>query len=270
VRVGTGQYKGRQRLTLWDVDKWHGVRRFEGHEDPVVRAAFSPDGRRALSGTLGGDVYAWDVKTGKQLSHYSPQVGLTNRINRPEPDGSAKSLDFSPDGRHGLWAGGYINYQLRLFDVEPGRERKAFVPKPRSREYVVRAVFSRDGRSILAVNSNGYLRVWDIAKATSSAPLKISDTVLTSVAFSPDRRLALAGSHGGALSLWRIEGVQQGTPHVKELVVLQETYPLEQRVNEHGQGIAGIAQVALSLDLRYAATAEHNRTVRVWKLAPNK
>ncbi len=257
-----GQYKGTQRLTLWDVENWKEVRRFEGHQNSVTRAAFSPDGRLAISGTFDGDVFVWDIQTGKEISHYKPKLGRFNG----EPDGDTHRLDVTPDGKTGLWAGGTDNYQLTVFDLGTGRELTRFQPKEPSRQYIVDAVFTADGSRILAAHSYGYLRVWDVGQVSSSPALKISPEVITSVAFSQYDRLALVGSFRGELTLWNIENVQEEVPKLKRLLRLQYPHAQEKLANDRGQAAAGIMRVALSPDNRYAAAADHDGTVRIWKI----
>src|SRR5206468_3331999 len=41
------------------------IRKFEGHSGNVSVVTFSPDGRRALSGSTDGTVRLWDVATGR-------------------------------------------------------------------------------------------------------------------------------------------------------------------------------------------------------------
>ncbi len=262
--LAAGQYKGNESLTFWDVKKWKAVRRFEGHWYAVTGAAFSPDGRRAVSGTIEGDIFAWDVQTGKQISHYKPELGLWNG----KPDGDTHSLNVSPNGNICFWAGGNDNYQLRLFDISTGRELKRLETKERyGSPGVVDAVFTRDGSRVLAANSQGFLRIWDIEQGTSSPDLNISPEapeVIESVAFSRNDRLALVGS-GSELALWQIEDAGKGTPSVRRLLRIQHLHAGIEISSAFGRATAGIQRVALSPDNHYAAAADRGM-VRIWKI----
>ena len=64
-------------VRLWDAQTGKEIRKFEGHTEAVWSLAFSPDGRRALSGsgryTLDSPdttVRLWDVETGKELHKF--------------------------------------------------------------------------------------------------------------------------------------------------------------------------------------------------------
>jgi WD40 repeat protein len=74
-------------VRLWDVSTGTEIRRFEGHEEVVISVAFSPDGRRILSGSGDRTVRLWDVSTGKEIRRF---LG--------HQEGVVKVL-FSPDGR---------------------------------------------------------------------------------------------------------------------------------------------------------------------------
>ena len=46
-------------LRLWDLSTGQELRRFEGHTQRVWCVAFSPDGRRALSGAADASLRLW-------------------------------------------------------------------------------------------------------------------------------------------------------------------------------------------------------------------
>src|SRR5207245_1750389 len=60
--------------------------RFTGHTGSIHAVAFSPDGRRVLSGGADKTVRLWDMASGKELQRYN---------NHKE---AVKSLAFSHDG----------------------------------------------------------------------------------------------------------------------------------------------------------------------------
>lgn len=74
-------------VRVWDLDSGQEIACFDGHKMPVTTVAFSPDGRRILSGGYDNTVRLWDIETSKEVICYSEHTGPVN------------SVVFSPDGR---------------------------------------------------------------------------------------------------------------------------------------------------------------------------
>jgi WD40 repeat protein len=46
---------------LWDIATGREIRTFSGHSDLATSVAFSPDGRKIISGYSNGDVRVWNI-----------------------------------------------------------------------------------------------------------------------------------------------------------------------------------------------------------------
>ena len=69
-------------VTLLNAKRYQLLRSFCGHSRPVRSIAFSPDGKRALSGSDDGTMLLWDVDTGKQLRRFSAHTGFVIQSRR--------------------------------------------------------------------------------------------------------------------------------------------------------------------------------------------
>jgi WD40 repeat protein len=135
-------------VRLWDIGKAAELRRFEGHTAAVHAVAFSPDGRRALSG--GDDKVArlWDVATGKELcrlaGHANPVIAVA----------------FTADGRALTGSSRYqtADRVVRLWDCATGKE--VAVGDRDGPEGVGCVAFAPDGGRALLGLSDGSLRLW--------------------------------------------------------------------------------------------------------------
>jgi WD40 repeat protein len=77
-------------MRLLEVEGGKEIRILRGHQSPVGDAAFSPDGKRILSGGWDNSLRLWDVATGKQITSFA---GHANPISR---------VRFSPRGKLAL------------------------------------------------------------------------------------------------------------------------------------------------------------------------
>ena len=133
------------KLLLWDVASGKCLRSFEGHKWHVLTVAFSPDGRRALSGSLDKTLRLWDVASGTCLRSFEGHTGWV------------PSATFSPDGRQAL--SGSLDETLRLWDVAIGTCLRSFEGHTR---LVTSVAFSPDGRMALSGNLDYSLWLWSL------------------------------------------------------------------------------------------------------------
>jgi WD40 repeat protein len=167
------------------------IRRFEGSMGGVRSVAFSPDGRRAVSGAAEKVVRLWDVETGKELRHFQGHSL------------SIWSVAFSPDDRH--IASGSEDYTVRLWDANTGQELKRLQHALWIQCVVV---FSPDGRRVLSGSEDKTMRLWDVETGKEVRRFPHLHSV-KSVAFSADGRLLLSGDNQGVVRLWDAEKAEE-------------------------------------------------------------
>jgi len=165
---------------------------FTGHDGAVVCVAFTPDGKRAVSGGDDRTLRLWDVATGKELRRFEGHRDAVTAVS------------FSTDGH--FIASGSRDRTVRLWDVESGRERARLEGHTGG----VRCVaFSPDGKTLLSGGEDTTLRLWDADSGKELRRLVGHSADVTAVAFSPDSRLALSASHDHSVRLWDVPSGKQ-------------------------------------------------------------
>jgi WD40 repeat protein len=146
-------------LRLWDLESGKELRRFEGHTKDIRRVAFSPDGRRALSGGFDKTVRLWDLETGKELRSFEGHGDFV------------ESVCFTPDGRRAvscsgadLVAGSRVlgtDHSIRVWDLATGKQLHRMDPKVGP---LYKLEVSPDGRYLLTGSEDKTVRLWRMPK----------------------------------------------------------------------------------------------------------
>jgi len=138
-----GVYSDRT-IRIWDAASGKELVIIRGHSAKMNSAVFSPDSSRVLTASDDRTARIWDAATGEQLVLFK---GHESGIGASE-QGMTLAV-FSPDGTR-IVTGDHEG-TARLWDAASG-EQLAVWKGPH--DFVLSAVFSRDGRWVLTVNHN--------------------------------------------------------------------------------------------------------------------
>jgi hypothetical protein len=181
----------RPRPPSWDyVGPPRELVTLRGNNNAVFGVAFSPDGKKVLSGSVSTQAILWDAASGKQLHLLNGHGGMIWNVA------------FEPRGRHlftSSWDG-----TVKMWEVRTGREIRHFPAQNRINNINGLAV-SPDGRRLLTGSDEGAVRVWDIETGRELRQLRGHNGFVYGVAFSPDGRQALSGgSNDGLMIHWDV------------------------------------------------------------------
>jgi WD40 repeat protein len=181
-------------LRLWDVDAGTVLRTFDQHPWTIQCIAFTPDGKRAVTGSHDGGARLWDLQTGQVLFVLSDSATTTTL-----------GIAVTPDGKYAITAGagraGRPPCVITLWDLGTGKEVRRFLDEG---SWGLRVDVSPDGKTIASGHVDGRVRLWDPATGQGMLVLKGHAQAIYGLSFAPDgRRLASAGADG-TIRLWDV------------------------------------------------------------------
>ena len=177
-----------QVVKVWDLETWE--------EEPVRTGThsaryivFSPDGKRILSGSMGGEINIWD---GAPLEEPPTLRGHTNNIT---------DMIVSPLGWRIYSAGG--DGTIRVWDVAT---RSAVATWPAHEGEAREMALTSDGQRLVSGGTDGMMRIWDTATGEVLHAIEAFENRLAAaVALSPDERFIASATLDKAIKLWDIE-----------------------------------------------------------------
>ena len=154
----------------------------------LMRAAFSPDAKRAVAAQVDGTVRIYDVPS---LEYRTSLLGHAGRVG---------DVAFSPDGTVAVTTGN--DGTARVWNPTTGKSL-AVLGEHGGR--VRSPTFSRDGRFVLDVSDDGSARVWLWSLAEGNLVQRLSGSSqggIASARFDPSGKRVLATGADGALRVY--------------------------------------------------------------------
>lgn len=156
------------------------------HWDVFRTLAYSPDGSVLVSGSDDGLIHLHDPETGAVRGNLTDQPDEARRVRR-RVSGAYFDLDFSPDGRALIAAGG--NRSIRRWQTSDWTEVDSLTGH---QEGVFAARFAT-GSEIASASDDQTLRIWDPGTGETSDTISLPGGYFSALAASPEGGLLAAG-----------------------------------------------------------------------------
>lgn len=200
-------------VTVWNPRRATVVDTFTGHEDRVLGATFSADGRTLYTCSLDGAIFAWDLSGARRFGHpfALPALNTEATINVPPDDPIATSSDSKE------FATRLSALKIGVFSISSLR-REATITVPAKPGNSVQTIAWSPRSPLLAVtSSDGTLGLWNMAhtprliRTLRGSPNPKAPLWGTAV-FSPDGTRVLEGgfvqtsqtAYAAAAAMWRV------------------------------------------------------------------
>jgi WD40 repeat protein len=256
----SGDGRGNGEVTVWDWPAGQQRLTLSGHIREIFCVAFSPDGRRLVTGGTDQTIKLWDAATG--------QEALTLRGH----EGIVWSVAWGRDGHRLVSAA--TDQAVRVWDATPWQDGESGqeVQTIRGQEVqtirghragVLSVAFHPQGSLLASGSADGTYKLWDtktwmeqLALPESTAPIR------NAVAFSPDGK-------------WLATGHKANTEGQRKPVKVWHIDPNRGSVGKRPVHILeghtdGILSIAFSPDSKLLASAGFAGVVRIWDMATGK
>jgi WD40 repeat protein len=190
-------------IRLLKVDTGKSVVPFPKITNTVASAAFSPDAKTLVSGSVeDGEIKVWDTETGQERRTLR---GHTFQHKGQEYRQKVWCVAFSPDGN--TVASGSADETIKLWDASTGSELHTLKGHD---YYLLSVAFSPAGRLLASSSADLTVKLWDTGNARLLHSFQIVVTGedghgAYSVAFSPAGHELAAACSDGLILLWDLQ-----------------------------------------------------------------
>jgi formylglycine-generating enzyme required for sulfatase activity len=216
----------------------------KGHEGPIKRIRFLPDGKQFVSVARDGTARLWNAETGEMVRQFA-STGADKTLN---------NLAISPDGTR-LAMGG-SSYRVYLFDIASGKLERFIQFKDLGHAAIGGLAFSADGASVFVGNAPGVLHEFRVADGSELSSPKIAEDRVMMIEPLPDNeRVLVEDWKQPSITLWNRTKQQ-----VEKSFTLTEKYDSprsitlladgERFASSHSSGLARIWSLKTGQELK--------------------
>jgi WD40 repeat protein len=146
--LAAASFGGKSAFFVWRLETGEALHdKYPGHHHHIYALAFTPNGKRVVSGCCNGTVRLWNAQTGRELYRMQHDDHAT-----------VLAIDVSPDGKRIASSAG--DRSLRVWDSASGKQVFKLVGHSGSASFANDVKFTSD-KTVLSFGSDLRLRAWD-------------------------------------------------------------------------------------------------------------
>ena len=248
--------RGADAIRVWDAATLGELAHLPSDGAEFGGLAISPDGKTIAATHAGQGVIPWTMPDQQAAASITELSDPGNPATSPAPGTFGWGLAFAPDGTlAGSNPDQVTGLPIQLWKVTRHKLREVGNPTTTALEPTgpglpgrpaTHLAFTPDGKSLIAKEMEGAIRVYDVASRTERRTIEAGLSYLTAIAVSPDGRTVASSGADRYLRLWSIESGREVA-----------------RLKGHLKAILGLA---FHPDGRHAVTGDSAGTIFLWDI----
>jgi eukaryotic-like serine/threonine-protein kinase len=212
------------------------TREFKEHAGWLTSVAFSPDGRRIVTGSEDHTAKLWEAATGKVLFTLEGHTATVTDVA------------FSPQGDRIVSAGS--DHTIRVWDPTTGQQLRALEAHQGA---VSQLAYCPDSRYLASAGADGLVKIWDVSTWRPQVSLEINSRDVCDLAFSPDGNLLACCGDDLLIHIWELRRLLDPQQAPRPL------YTLRGHTDR-------VVSLAFSENSKRLASVSTDQTLKLWML----
>jgi len=174
-------------IKIWNAETGKEFGTLMGHNNLVISLSFSPDGKKIASGCYDGIIKIWDEATSKEISRLIGLEKVSSRIFYFTEDSIISCDSFG---------------RILIFDIATGDKVKTM---SKNGPQINCLAFNKIAKFFARGFDDGNIKLIKASDLSEYNTIRIHDSSLIDICYSPDGKLIASGDEKGIIKIWEPE-----------------------------------------------------------------